>query len=375
MTFPKTALDTFDRPDPRVVVTQEGHCLHLQLNDPATLNAADEGIARALRLALATAENDDQIDYVLVTSAHKKSFCSGGNVRKLAHYYAAGDAAKAETFFAVEYDLCARISEFSKPYISLVDGYCIGGGLGISANGKHMVVTENALMSMPEVALGFCTDAGMSWVLPRLWGAGGQADKFLGQYIALTGVWLNATDAVWTGLADYYIPSSELPRIQSELLALDYPEGQAARAIIDYFAKEAQEPIADNGAPEGQIADRILKIDEVFSASSVSEMMQRLEIGLNTHRYDGWARDALSAMRLSSPSALEGAFLVIERGHAAPTVRDAISNEFRLGARYLCHREDFQNGVRARLIEKKPFKGWKPATLAEVDKKRWSRAK
>lgn len=369
MTFPKTALDSFDQPDPRVVVTKKGHCLHLQLDDPATLNAADEQIARAFRLALKSAENDDQVDYVLVTSAHKKSFCSGGNVRKLAQYYAAGDAAKAETFFAIEYDLCARISEFCKPYISLVDGYCIGGGLGISANGKHMVVTENALMSMPEVALGFCTDAGMSWVLPRLWGDGGQADKFLGHYIALTGLWLNATDAVWTGLADYFIPSSELPRVESELLSLEYPHGRAARAVTDYFAAEAQAPTAENGAPEGQISERILKIDEVFSASSVSEMIQRLEIGLNTGLYQDWARDALSAMRLSSPSALEGAFLVIERGNFAPTVRDAINNEFCIGAKYLCHREDFQNGVRARLIEKKPFKNWKPASLAEVDKK------
>ncbi|HHY07907.1 MAG TPA: enoyl-CoA hydratase/isomerase family protein [Corynebacteriales bacterium] len=369
MSLTSIAHDSLDQPDPRVVVTKNGHCLHLQLNDPDTLNAVDEGIARAFRLALDSAENDDMVDYVLVTSTHPKSFCSGGNVRKLAHYYANGKSEKAEKFFAIEYDLCARIAEFPKPYISLVDGYCIGGGLGITANGKHMVVTENALMSMPEVVLGFCTDAGMSWVLPRLWGDGGQADKFLGHYIALTGVWLNATDAVWTGLADYFIPSEQLPRVQEELLSLDYPRGEAATAIIDYLSAQAQLPGQANGAPKGQISDRILKIDEVFSAPSVAEMIQRLEIGLRTNHYGDWARDALSAIRLSSPTALEGTFLVVERGNFAPTVRAAIDNEFSMGAQYLCHREDFQTGVRARLIEKKPTKDWTPATLAEVDKK------
>lgn len=366
-TFP-SATDALDSPDPRVIVQQVQRCLHIELDDPRTLNAMDEPIARAFRLALTQATEDDSIDYVLVTSRHPRSFSSGGNIRKLATYYQDGNAAKAETFFAVEYDLCARISEFSKPYISLVDGYCIGGGLGISANGKHMVVTEKALMSMPEASLGFCTDAGMSWVLPRLWGEGGQADKYLGHYIALTGLWLNATDAVWAGLADYFIPSQKLPTVQEELLTLQYPEGQAAAAIIEYLSEQAEAPTAENGAAEGLLADRIHQIDEVFSAPSVEEMIQRLEIGIDTRRYGAWARDAISAMRASSPTALYGTFLVIEWGDAAHTVRDVISNEHRLGAQYLCHKKDFQNGVRAKLLDRKPFKEWEPRHFSDIDK-------
>ena len=351
-----------DQPDPRLIATLTGRCLHLQLNNTATLNAFDESLSRAMRYHLRLAATDETVDYVLVTSLSEKSFCSGGNVRQMAQFYADGETARAEEFFAVEYDLCALISEFPKPYITLVNGYCIGGGLGISANGSYMVVSEKALMSMPEAGLGFCTDAGMSWVLPHLWGDGGQADKALGMYLALTGRWLSAADALWCGLAGYYLPSSEFPALAEGLLTLSYEPGCARTAITTYLSEHTQLP-----AEESSLAEIILQVDEVFSAPSVSEMMTRLQLGLDTRRYGMWAREALSALRACSPTALQGTFLAIEWGNNCPDVRTAVQHEHRLGAQYLCHRPDFQNGVRAKLIDKKPYKNWDPPTLDEVD--------
>ena len=351
-----------DQPDPRLLATMVGRCLHVQLNNTATLNALDEPFTRALRYHLHQAAADENVDYVLVTSRSEKSFCSGGNVRKMAEFYAAGEPARAEEFFAVEYDLCALISEFPKPYITLVDGYCIGGGLGLSANGQHMVVSEKALMSMPEARLGFSTAARMSWVLPRLWGGDGQADKALGMYLALTGCWLNAADAIWCGLAGYYVPSSEFPALCEGLLSLHYGEGEASAAITAYLSEHAQRP------PEKpHLAEIIDQIDEAFSAPSVAEIMARLQLGLDTRHYGAWAKEALSVLRACSPTALNGTFLAIEWGNSCPDVRTAIRHEHQLGAQYLCHRSDFQNGVRAKLIDKKPFRNWYPSTPQDVD--------
>ena len=217
-------------------------------------------------------------------------------------------------------------------------------------------------MAMPEAGLGFCTGAGMSWVLPHLRGKDGQADKALGRYLALTGRWLKAADALWCGLVGYYVPSHEFPTLEEELLHLQYEPGTAAAAITNYLSRRAQLPVE-----QASLQKIIQQVDEVFSASSVAEIMSRLQSGITTHRYGTWAQEALSAMQGCSPTALQGTFLVIERSSKCANVRSAVQQEYRLGARYLCHRSDFRNGVRAKLVDKKAFKNWDPPTLDEVD--------
>mgnify|MGYP000604355240 CR=1 FL=1 len=123
-------------------------------------------------------------------------------------------------------------------------------------------------MAMPEAGLGFCTDAGMSWVLPHLRGKDGQADKALGRYLALTGRWLNAADALWCGLVGYYVPSHEFPTLEEELLHLQYEPGTAAAAITNYLSRRAQLPVE-----QASLQKIIQQVDEVFSASSVAEIM------------------------------------------------------------------------------------------------------
>src|SRR3712207_2302762 len=174
--------------DATVVTRREGAIGAVLMNRPRALNALDIGMIRGLRAALDTWRSDGAVRLVLLEGAGGKAFCAGGDIRGLRDAIVAGDTSSVEAFFSEEYALNLGIARFGKPWVSLIDGVCMGGGIGVSVHNAPRVATENAFLAMPETAIGFFPDVGTSYVLPRL-------PDGIGAWLALTGARLKGADA------------------------------------------------------------------------------------------------------------------------------------------------------------------------------------
>lgn len=201
----------------------------IELDRPRALNALDLTMVRLMTRALEEWREDDAVRAVVVRSTSPKAFCAGGDIRAVREAGMRGDDTAVRAYFSAEYGLDGLIARYPKPYIALIDGYAMGGGLGISVHGSARVVTERASLAMPETSIGFFPDIGASWFLPRLPGA-------VGWYLGLTGVRIQAADAVDCGLATHYVPAAELPALEAALTG----EG----------------PLADRGADPAEALDR-----------------------------------------------------------------------------------------------------------------------
>ena len=181
--------------EPEVLVEKRGCAGFLTLNRPKALNALNLGMVRAIAAALDEWERDPAVTRVVVTGAGGRAFCAGGDIRLLYEQGRAGDHAAQLAFWREEYQLNRRIKRYSKPYIALVDGIVMGGGVGVSAHGAHLVAGEGFTFAMPEVGIGFFPDVGATYLLPRL-------PHRAGVYLAMTGARAHAGDALALGLAD-----------------------------------------------------------------------------------------------------------------------------------------------------------------------------
>jgi enoyl-CoA hydratase len=191
-----------------VLIGVEGRVGRLTLNRPAALNALTLDMVRLVDMALSAWAGDPSISLVLVDAAGERAFCAGGDIRALY------DAARSEewdslaTFFREEYRLNAQIARFPKPIIALMDGLAMGGGIGLGSHASHRVVTERSSLAMPECRIGFIPDVGSTYLL-------GTAPGELGTHVALTGMRLDAADAIACGLADRLVRSSRLVELRA----------------------------------------------------------------------------------------------------------------------------------------------------------------
>src|SRR5688572_13334223 len=182
----------------------EGALARVTLNRPQALNALTLDMCAALQRQLAAWAEDPNIATVAIDAVPGRAFCAGGDIRIVSQWGQENDP-RALEFFRTEYALNSFIKHFPKPYVALIDGICMGGGVGISIHGSHRVVTEKALFAMPETAIGFFTDVGGSYFLSRMPGA-------TGIYLGLTGARIKAADMLYVGAATHFVPSTELPR-------------------------------------------------------------------------------------------------------------------------------------------------------------------
>jgi enoyl-CoA hydratase len=245
----------------------------------------------------------------------------------------AGDTDAIHSFFAEEYALNRMIAEYRKPYVALIDGICMGGGIGISVHGQIRVASEASVFAMPETGIGLFPDVGASFLLPRLPGA-------LGMFLGLTGSRLAGADAVHAGLATHFVPRDRLHDL-SEALAADGVASVAA------FAEKL---------PPFTLAPHRHVIDQCFSAASVEELVARLRE--HAHAGDGFAGSALAQLQAASPSALHWSFDIIRSG-ARHLLPDCLAAELRLTAIATAH-PDFAEGVRAMVVEKDRKPRWAP---------------
>lgn len=320
-----------------VIAERTGRIGRLVLNRPKTLNALDLDMIRAMRSMLDNWRGDPSVHAVVVEGAGGKAFCAGGDVRTLRERAMVGDTGPIESFFSEEYALNAAIAEYPKPYISLIDGICMGGGIGISVHGRIAVTTEAGVFAMPETGIGLFPDVGGSFALPRMPGR-------LGVYLGLTGLRVMGADAVHTGLATHLVAKADLDALRDALVR----DGAAALAP---FAR----PL-----PPFTLSDLRAAIDRCFTAASVPEIIAALE----TEGTD-WANETLKVLRSVSPSALFWTFEIMRRG-AEYSLSDALSEEFGLARRAAMH-PDFHEGVRAALVDKDRSPKWNPPRIEDVD--------
>lgn len=321
---------------PGVEAGRDGRVGRLRLTRDRALNALDLPMVRFIHDQLSRWAGDPAVDAVVV-EGEGRAFCAGGDVRLVRDLVLSGAPAAAEQFFAAEYALNAAIGHFPKPYVSLIDGICMGGGLGISVHGSDRIVTEAALFAMPETAIGLTPDIGASFFLPRLRG-------FLGTYLGLTGQRLQGADAVHAGLATAFVP-------QARIQALSAALAQKGQDAIRHFAA----PL-----PPFSLAPHLAAIDECFGADSVADIEARLE-ALGTD----WARETLGILRRMSPSSLAWTLASLRAG-LHRDLDACLAAELRL-VRGIIRLPDFAEGIRAMLVDKDRRPVWNPGRIEDVD--------
>jgi enoyl-CoA hydratase/carnithine racemase len=323
--------------DPTIITSRDGRVGRILLNRPRVLNTLTLDMVRVFTGALHDFADDPHVHAVVVEGAGDRAFCAGGDIRALRDGQLSGDRTGVEAFFREEYDLNLLISAYPKPYIALIDGICMGGGIGVSVHGPYRVATEHAMFAMPETAIGFFPDIGGTFFLPRLPGQ-------LGVYLGLTGLRTTGADAVHAGFATHFVSRANLPALSATLAEI----GVAALAR---FA----EPL-----PPFTIAPHLAAIDQCFSTDTIGEITAQLSADPAD-----WAGTALKALRTVSPTALGFTLEAFRRG-ANMTLTQALDAEFLLTRTTMAY-PDFAEGVRAMVVDKDRQPKWQPARIEDVD--------
>ncbi|HCD3685267.1 TPA: enoyl-CoA hydratase/isomerase family protein [Corynebacterium striatum] len=312
-----------------VLVSIRNHTGVIELNRPRALNSLNPEMLDIIRQALSQWRHNDEVEQVLVYSNSPKAFCAGGDVRAARDGVLAEKWAEVDEFFEGEYALNGDIAEYPKPYIAVIDGVAMGGGLGISAHGSHRVVTEKAFASMPEMAIGYVTDVGIAYMSQRMVGTRGEADPALAKFWGLSGYRMYAADMLWSGLATHVVNDADA-----------FIEDVIADGVDAAIEKHAVEP---EGQPE--LAGLIQDIDEVFQHATWEEIAAALP------QHPELAELFAKLTEKACASALVAATELFEAEANAAGIREALRMELELG-KHMLRRPDFAEGVRAVLVDK-----------------------
>lgn len=312
------------------------------LNRPKALNSLDLEMVNMIAPRLAEWAADPAIGAVLVEGAGDRAFCAGGDIRAL--YDRRGGDFGAE-FYGTEYLLNIAIKNFPKPYIALMDGVTMGGGVGLSVHGSHRIASERTLFAMPETGIGFFPDVGGGWFLPRCPGE-------LGMFLGLTGYRMKAADCLEAGVCDAHIPSNRLDAFIEELADSDDKSPAAVDAIIADFTEPTEAPAALTAHRE--------TIDRIFAADTVEAIFD----GLGDDATD-WTNTIATMLGGKSPTALKVTHRLIREGAAMTRFEDHMAMEFRLACHFYAGNDLFE-GIRAVIVDKDNAPSWRPADLASV---------
>lgn len=312
----------------------------ITLNRPQALNALTLAMVRALDARLRAWASDPAVRCVVIQGAGDRAFCAGGDIRALYDSGKSKSGTLTADFYREEYRLNRLIKRYPKPYVALIDGVVMGGGVGVSVHGSHRIATERTLFAMPETGIGLFPDVGGSYFLPRCPGR-------VGFYLGLTGARIKAADCLYAGIATHHVPFGALDELVDALRR--NPDGMVTD-IVTRFATTV-------GA--ASLESDYAAMDRCFSAPTVEAIQAALEI-------DGseWAKGARTAMGEKSPTCEKVALRQLERGATLP-FEDCMVMEFRLSQRAMAA-HDFYEGVRAAVIDKDRAPKWRPASLADV---------
>jgi enoyl-CoA hydratase len=315
----------------------EGRIGRLTLNRPEALHALNREMCLSMIDALLAWRGDPAVEAVLVEhDPASRGFCAGGDIRMLAES-GAGDGAAARAFFHAEYRLNHLIRLYPKPYVALIDGVVMGGGVGISVHGSHRVATERTVFAMPETGIGLFPDVGGGWFLPRL------PEPEWGTWAALTGARVKGESVLAAGVATHYAPSTEIPALIGSIIA----RGASALDGLQTVAASAVTPARGALVP-------------LFGHDTMEEIVAALAAA-----GPGWPAEQLALLETKSPQTLKVALRQLRAGASMTDFADVMRMEYRIGARVV-HRHDFREGVRAVIIDKDNAPRWDPATLSGV---------
>jgi enoyl-CoA hydratase len=310
--------------DDDILLRVEGRVGRATLNRPKALNALSYDMAMALETALDDWRDDPAVSMVLIDAAGEKAFCAGGDINALYSTGKSGNLDYARTFWADEYRLNAKIAAFPKPYVALMDGIVMGGGVGVSAHGSHRIVTEKTMLAMPECGIGLIPDVGGTWLLAH-------APGRIGEYLGLTGARIGAADAIFAGFADRFVRSDKLDGLKARLVETGSPDG------ISEFTSEPE---------SGDLSAIADDLERAFSGATVAECRSALE-GIEAE----WAQKAVKAIGRGSPISLACTLDMVRAARDDASVASSLKREYRFVSRCMEH-GDFLEGVRAAIIDK-----------------------
>ncbi len=325
----------------------------ITMTRPKALNALTLGMIRQMAPQLAAWAGDPSVAAVVIEGEGERAFCAGGDVRvvweagRQGQHQAGQAGLMTADFFREEYQLNRQIHAFPKPYVALIDGITMGGGVGLSVHGAVRLATERTLFAMPETAIGLFPDVGGSFFLPRLLGG-------IGLYLALTGARLKAADCLYSGIATHYAPAAELPKVFEALQGCDW------RQVVSGL-NTALGAVTVAPAEEGTLAALRPAIDRCFlGKNSVEAVLAALAA-----EGSPWGQETLDLLAKRSPTSLRVSLEQLKRG-AQLAFDDCMTMEYRMSQAAMRSGADFYEGIRAVLVDKDHAPKWNPATLAAV---------
>jgi enoyl-CoA hydratase len=320
-----------------ILIRVEGRVGLLTLNRPKAINSLTHTMVTVLDRVLTEWASDPAITAVVLSGAGERGLCAGGDLVPLYHSARAGGA-DARKFWFDEYRLDAKIGSYPKPYVSLMDGLVMGGGVGVSAHGSVRVVTETTRMAMPEVGIGFIPDVGGTLILSR-------APGLLGLHAALTGATFDGADAIALGFADHYVPHDALEAFTAAVV------GEGVEAAVRAYETEP---------PPSQLLAQRHWIDECYAGETAIEIVAALR-----GHDEGPANDAANLIETRSPISVSVALEAVRRAAKLGTLEDVLRQEYRTTCGAL-RSHDLVEGIRAQIVDKDRNPKWSPPSLAAV---------
>ena len=319
-----------------VLIRKVGRTGRITLNRPKALNAVTLEMIRAVAAILPEWADDDGIDMLVIDALGEKAFSAGGDIAGIYAALVSGDFEVARQFWREEYPVNAALFHFPKPVASFLQGFTMGGGVGVGCHASHRVVGETSRIAMPECGIGLVPDVGGSLLLAR-------APGRVGEYLGTTAGRMDAGDAIYAGFADYYIPQANWPGLIEEL------EASGDWTAIDRAAE---------ALPDSRLADERENIDRHFGGEAFRDILTSL-----SHSGDEWASETLERLQLNAPLAMAATVELIHRARVRDRIEDALTNEYRFAHR-IAARGDFQEGIRAAIIDKDRSPAWEHDTPA-----------
>ncbi|MGY5328379.1 enoyl-CoA hydratase/isomerase family protein [Pseudomonas protegens] len=339
--------------DTNVLATVRNHVGHLTLNRPAGLNALTLPMVRQLQQQLDAWAVDPQVHAVVLRGEGPKGFCAGGDIRSLHDSFKAGDSLHRD-FFVEEYALDLCIHHYRKPIVALMDGFTLGGGMGLAQGAELRVVTERSRLAMPETGIGYFPDVGGSYFLSRIPGE-------LGTYLGVSGVQVQAADALYCGLADWHVDSARLSTLDERLNTLKWSE-HPLKDLQGVLARLGTQAL-DN-PPLAALRPAIDHFFALPDVASIIEQLRAVTVG-DSHE---WALKTADLLATRSPLAMAVTLEMLRRGRHL-SLEDCFAMELHLDRQWFEH-GDLIEGVRALIIDKDKQPRWNPATVAELSRSR-----
>lgn len=316
-----------------ISVRVEGVAGRITLTRPKALNAVTYQMVTAIHAALESWRDDAKVTRIIIDAEGEKAFSAGGDIAELYETGLRGDYAFGQTFWRDEYRMNAALHDYPKPVISFLQGFTMGGGMGVGCHGSHRIVGESSQVAMPECGIGLVPDVGGSMILANAPGASGA-------YLGLTGARMGAADAIYAGFADSYIPEVKWSEL---IMAL---ENGADLSVLE----TAEEP-----APDGQLKQHKDEIDAIFRGKTLPETITKL-----ASSDTGFAAATLKAVLRGAPLSMSATLLMMDELKGCTDIREALALEYRFTARAMEH-GDFLEGIRAAIIDKDRKPRWKHA--------------